>query len=68
MSFSVLTIAETIEFETLDKPDAPLGPGLRFDQNKPGQRWLELYAKHERAWRNWMADTRAGGEMPLVLN
>jgi hypothetical protein len=63
-----LTIAETIEFETLDKPDAPLGPGLRLDQNKPGQRWLELYAKHERAWRNWMADTRAGREVPLVLN
>ncbi|MDE5447251.1 hypothetical protein GWG65_39295 [Bradyrhizobium sp. CSA207] len=63
-----LTIAETIEFETLDNPDARLGPDRRSDQHKPEQRWLELYAKHERAWSNWMADTRAGREIPLALN
>jgi hypothetical protein len=63
-----LTIAETIEFETLDNPDTRPGPDRRFDQIRPGQRWLELYAKHERAWSNWMADTRAGREKPLALN
>ncbi len=63
-----LTIAETIEFETLDNPDARPGPDRRLDQITPGQRWLELYAKHERAWSHWMADTRAQREKPLALN
>ncbi|UPK33909.1 hypothetical protein IVB18_37935 [Bradyrhizobium sp. 186] len=63
-----LTIAETIEFETLDNPDGRPGADHRIDQNKPGQRWLELYAKHEQAWSNWMAETAALREKPLALN
>ena len=63
-----LTIAETIEFETLDNPDARLGAHGRVDQDKPGQRWQQLYAKHEQAWSNWMADAGARREKPVSLN
>ncbi|MET4802867.1 hypothetical protein [Bradyrhizobium sp. LB11.1] len=63
-----LSIAETIEFETLDNPDALPGADRRIDQDKPGQRWLELYAKHEQAWSNWMAQTGARREKPHALN
>lgn len=47
-----LTLEETFEFERLDsEPDgARPAPGE--------QRWLELYAKHEDAWKVWMAQSR----------
>ena len=64
-----LTISETIEFEALDKPDADLiGDMGRVRQARHGERWLELYVKHERAWSDWMAQTRARLEKPQLLN
>lgn len=68
-----LTISETIEFEALDKPDARpgadlLGEAARIRQARHGERWVELYIKHERAWSDWMAQTRARPEQPPLLN
>ncbi|MBR0830476.1 hypothetical protein JQ596_33710 [Bradyrhizobium manausense] len=61
-----LSLEETIEFETLDSPAARrLSNGRRlWDQRdvgaeERGLRWLELYAKHERAWSRWIAESRA---------
>jgi hypothetical protein len=61
-----LTIEETSEFETLDGL-AAVGKGggqVLWDESdqlgsKRHSRWLELYAKHERAWGQWMAHSRA---------
>ena len=64
-----LTISETIEFEALDKPDTDLiGEAARVRQAGHGERWMELYVKHERAWSDWMAQTRARLEKPPLLN
>jgi len=69
-----LTISETIEFEALDKPDARpgaadlLGEAARVRQARHGERWVELYVKHERAWSDWMAQTRARPEKAPLLN
>ncbi len=68
-----LTISETIEFEALDKPDTRpgadlLGEAALVRQAKHGQRWVELYVKHERAWSDWMAQTRARSAHPRLLN
>lgn len=68
-----LTISETVEFEALDNPSARLGADLfveasRVRQDGPGERWLELYVKHERAWNDWMAETRARLQRPCLLN
>lgn len=58
-----LTLEETFEFERLDsEPDAGRTKAIwieRSSQLAPGeQRWLELYAKHEDAWKVWMAKSR----------
>ena len=68
-----LTISETIEFEALDKPDDRpgtdlLGEAARVRQARHGERWVELYVKHERAWSDWMAQTRAKPEKAPLLN
>lgn len=68
-----LTIAETIEFEALDRPDTRpdaglLGEAARVRQARHGERWVELYIKHERAWSDWMAQTRGRPEKPPLLN
>jgi hypothetical protein len=48
------------------------GSGRRDESGQLGSkrrgRWLELYAKHEQAWCQWMADTRANrrGNLPVV--
>ncbi|WP_339037714.1 hypothetical protein WHZ78_07860 [Bradyrhizobium symbiodeficiens] len=68
-----LTISETIEFEALDKPDARpgaelLGEAAHVREARHGERWVELYVKHERAWSDWMARARARLEQPLLLN
>ena len=68
-----LTISETIEFEALDKPDTRpgadlLGEAARVRRTRDGERWVELYAKHERAWSDWMAQRRARPEKPPLLN
>jgi hypothetical protein len=72
-----LTISETVEFESLDRveldrgalhPDADLpGRQLCVHRDKHDERWLELYAKHEQAWSDWMAETRDRLK-PHVLN
>ncbi|MBC9877006.1 hypothetical protein G8O24_06570 [Bradyrhizobium sp. INPA01-394B] len=56
-----LTPEETSEFERLDR--APTRTEMisieRGPQPAPGERrWLELYAKHEDAWKDWMAQSR----------
>ncbi len=60
-----LTIEETIEFEQLDSPASRrlsngqvLWNGRDVSPTKPEQRWLELYAKHDRAWRDWLDQSR----------
>ena len=68
-----LTIAETSEFEALDGL-ATVGNGqVLWDASdqlsgRRQRRWRELYAKHEQAWCQWMASTRANnnGNLPLV--
>ena len=61
-----LTIEETFEFETLDSLPAldQGGNHVAWDENgvpttTREKRWLELYGKHDTAWRQWMADTYA---------
>jgi hypothetical protein len=66
-----LTIEETLEFETLDNLPALTEGGdcAAWDvDGKPTtlreKRWLELYSKHDEAWRQWMVRTsadRSGG-------
>lgn len=60
-----LTIEETLEFEKLDGAAALSSNGMRVIWNvrdagpeRPEHRWLELYSKHERAWSEWMAESR----------
>jgi hypothetical protein len=61
-----LTIEETFEFETLDNLSAleESGNHVGWDENgipttTREKRWLELYTKHDAAWRQWMAETCA---------
>ena len=61
-----LTTEETFEFETLDSQPALDEAGHHVDWAENGvpmpdreKRWLELYNKHETAWRQWMAKTSA---------
>ncbi|UPJ60306.1 hypothetical protein [Bradyrhizobium sp. 192] len=71
-----LTISETVEFEALDHPGSRPGADLLVEarrvqdrhQDGHGKRWLELYVEHERAWNDWMAETRARLEQPRLLN
>jgi hypothetical protein len=54
-----LTVAETSEFETLDKT-SPMDDGhhsrsAAARRSPPGERWLELYLKHDQAWKIWEA-------------
>ncbi|QOZ47351.1 hypothetical protein XH89_30590 [Bradyrhizobium sp. CCBAU 53340] len=58
-----LTPEETFEFERLDRePNESRTEAIwieRDSQPAPGERrWLELYAKHEDAWKVWMAQSR----------
>lgn len=63
-----LTIEETIEFERLDNPATRrlndghvLWNGSGAGPNKNAEeRWLELYAKHEQAWSEWIAAESRG--------
>jgi hypothetical protein len=59
-----LTAEETLEFETLDNPQGSDNPGGHIAWPADGtatttreKRWLELYAKHDEAWRVWLAET-----------
>lgn len=59
-----LTIEETFEFETLDSlPPDESGNDMEWEGRRPAstreERWLELYTKHDEAWRAWMVSTSA---------
>lgn len=65
-----LTFEETFEFEKLDLLPELHENGAHVLWEAGGrsgatsgaalaERWLELYRKHDRAWVQWMADTRA---------
>jgi len=61
-----LTIEETFEFETLDRQPALDEAGKHVAWDEDGipttvreKRWLELYSKHDGAWRLWMVETSA---------
>jgi hypothetical protein len=61
-----LTIEETFEFETLDNLPALDEAGRHVAWDEDGvpttpreKRWLELYSKHDSAWRLWMVKTAA---------
>jgi hypothetical protein len=61
-----LSIEETFEFETLDNLPAIERADERAAWEENGspttareRRWLELYGKHDRAWRQWMVETAA---------
>lgn len=59
-----LSLDETAEFESLDlssmNTHAVVEHGVSGGIVAAGEiRWLELYSKHEGAWRVWMAQSRA---------
>lgn len=60
-----LSLDETKEFEALDPSSMEVEtPSLNSDSNsdlvgKDEYRWLELYLKHEQAWRDWINPSRA---------
>jgi len=54
-----LSLAETAEFEALDlSPQETVEVG-ESEGAAVDVRWLELYSKHEEAWRAWMAQSQA---------
>ncbi|WP_407147348.1 hypothetical protein [Bradyrhizobium sp. ORS 86] len=59
-----LTVEETFEFERLDHQSSLHDAGhVVWDTGSgtasgPARRWLELYRKHDRAWLQWVEDTR----------
>jgi hypothetical protein len=57
-----LTPEETFEFERLDSEQGGLqgaSEDPRLWSDAGGRRRLELYEKHEGAWKAWMAQSRA---------
>jgi hypothetical protein len=69
-----LTIEETLEFETLDSLPAldESGNHVAWDENgvpttTREKRWLELYGKHDQAWRQWMVETYADRSRGLTF-
>ena len=61
-----LTIEETFEFETLDGLSDFNDSGSLVARQADGpatttreKRWLELYAKHDEVWREWLAEAYA---------
>jgi hypothetical protein len=58
-----LTLEETSEFERLDSQPLVAEAGTQLARCGNGlpvageQRWLELHAKHEDAWKVWMAQS-----------
>jgi hypothetical protein len=59
-----LSLQETAEFESLDG-DHGSGDGRdRIEDGVPSTpprktRWLDLYSKHDAAWKAWIAQSRA---------
>lgn len=58
-----LSLDETAEFEALDLPPMDVGhPSVTANAGAVGGqevRWLELYDKHDVAWRSWIAQSRS---------
>lgn len=60
-----LSLDETAEFEALDPSSIEVGGASASGVLGGGAvgeaevRWLELYAKHEGAWRTWITQSRA---------
>ncbi|MET4322967.1 hypothetical protein [Bradyrhizobium sp. RT5a] len=60
-----LTVEETFEFERLEgRAEFGQAKGQALDDGvlwaaRVQERWLELYQKHESAWKAWMARSRA---------
>lgn len=59
-----LSLVETAEFAALDlssKETAQIGAEIGPSEGATAGevRWLELYSKHEEAWRVWMAQSQA---------
>jgi hypothetical protein len=54
-----LTIEETFEFEQLDVSDLSSDGRHAASDELPtiNRRWLEIYMKHDEAWKIWMAGT-----------
>ena len=66
-----LTIEETFEFETLDSLPAFDDSGGHADRTVTTtreKRWLELYAKHDEAWREWIVATYADRGHTLTIS
>jgi hypothetical protein len=70
-----LTPEETFEFETLDNLPASDNSGGHVSWPADGtatttqeKRWLELYAKHDEAWRAWLAETYADRVQTLTFS
>ena len=64
-----LTSAETREFETLDSLSPSDGDGVAwtFDgvpTTGREKRWLQLYTKHDEAWKTWKT---ANGRKPVAV-
>ena len=55
-----LSLEETTEFEMLDGSPAIGEDGWKAVPVPAREcRWLELYAKHDEAWKAWIAQSRA---------
>jgi hypothetical protein len=70
-----LTIEETFEFETLDSQPALDEAGNHVAWGEDGmpttareKRWLELYSKHDGAWRQWMVKTSGDRRNSAFVN
>jgi hypothetical protein len=68
-----LTSKETFEFETLDCLPALDESGNRVALGQNGaptstreKRWLELYTKHDNAWREWIAKSHGDGDSTII--
>jgi hypothetical protein len=69
-----LTIEETSEFETLDGLSAFDETGNQMTWHEHGiptaaseKRWLELYSKHDAAWKQWAAESSLGPKRKFTL-
>jgi hypothetical protein len=65
-----LSLEETAEFEALDLVPAErtqivAETGVNRAPAVDEVRWLELYSKHEGAWRVWIAQSQAGRTQDL---
>jgi hypothetical protein len=52
-----LSPTETSEFEALDHQSLTQGDKGEGPTITSEKRWLQLYNKHERAWKQWMAQS-----------